>query len=496
MKYTYTLLLIAGLAINQDIYAQDYYKDALRFSQYDFGSSARLKALGNAQTAVGGDISSIGGNPAGLGLFTKSEFSLTTEVMRYSTESNYFGQSANASRGKVNINNLGAVFVVKLPKFQGQDAASGAISLNFGLGYNKTNDFGNKIQFSGTNTQNSIANFYADLANSYSGGLDAGSLEDAAFNGNLIDDPNGVYLPRTNSNRLQNEVIIRNGSQSEFNLSAGLNVGNKLYFGTSIGILGLNYSSDNTFNEKGKVSYSDNNGNYTENYNNDYYQRYETKGSGFNAKAGLIFRPNQYFRFGATVQSPNYYTIDDTYSESNAIQSTDNPYFLDQKVESENSEYPTAYQLQTPAKFSLGAAFFQSKIGFITAEVELVDYSSMKLKSADYDVTEDNRFIVNNYKNSTNYKLGAEIKASPSIMIRGGYALRGSAIENSTENLDIETYSFGGGYRWKNINLDIAYQTSSVNYQIRPYLLNSGIDPIANSRSTTNGIFITIGTRF
>ena len=71
MRYTYLVLLIAGLAINKETYAQNYAVDALRFSQYEFGSSARLKALGNAQTAVGGDISSIGGNPAGLGLFNR-----------------------------------------------------------------------------------------------------------------------------------------------------------------------------------------------------------------------------------------------------------------------------------------------------------------------------------------------------------------------------------------------------------------------------------------
>src|SRR5690606_23023890 len=135
--------------------------------------------------------------------------------------------------------------------------------LNFGLGYNKTNDFGNKIMFSGLNNQNSIANFYADLANDYTGSLTSGSLEDAAYNANLIDNPsNGNFISTTNPNNQQNEVLIRNGSLSEFNLSAGLNVSNKFYLGASLGILGLRYSSDNTFTEVGTVSYSDINGNY------------------------------------------------------------------------------------------------------------------------------------------------------------------------------------------------------------------------------------------
>lgn len=500
MRYTYFLLLIAVFAINQDTYAQGYYVDALRFSQYQFGSTARLKALGNAQTAVGGDISSIGGNPAGLGLFTRSEFSLTTEIMQYSSTGSYFGESTNASRGKVNINNLGAVFFVRMGKPQGQDLKTGAISLNFGIGYNKTNDFGNKLMFGAPNTQSSIANFYADLANGYTGALASGSLEDAADKANLIIPSGNSYVSATNPNRLQDEVIIRNGSQSELNLSAGLNISNKLYIGTSIGLVSLDYSSDNTFTEKGTLSYSDANGNYSENYNNNYFQRFEAKGSGFNMKLGVIFRPNQFFRLGATAQTPNWYTIDDSYSESNNTKLTDNPFFQDQNVKSETANYDLTYGLRTPAKFSLAASLFQNKIGFITGEVELVDYSSIELQNKDYDepnrFNEDNRFILNNYKNATNYKIGAEVKATPAIFIRGGYSLTDSPIENSEQNLDIHTYSFGGGYRFGNINIDVAYQSSSVNSQISPYTLNSGVAPVASFKTTRNGVFLTVGTRF
>ena len=45
--------------------------DVLRFSQSDRGATARFKAMGNAQTALGGDLSSLSGNPAGLGFFNQ-----------------------------------------------------------------------------------------------------------------------------------------------------------------------------------------------------------------------------------------------------------------------------------------------------------------------------------------------------------------------------------------------------------------------------------------
>lgn len=499
MRYIFSFLLIAGLAINQDTYAQDYAVDALRFSQYQYGSSARLKALGNAQTAVGGDISSIGGNPAGIGLFTRSELSLTTEIMSYSSKSSYFNQNTSASRGRLDINNAGAVFVLPLQKLKGQSLTSGVISLNFGIGYNKTNDFGNKLRFSGLNPDNSVANFYADLANDYTGTLDDGSLEDAAYQSNLIELSGSNYVSTTNpGNRLQDEILVRNGSQSEFNLAAGVNIGNKFYIGTSVGFLSLDYTSDNSFKETGTISYPDNT---SDNYESNYYQRYRSEGYGFNLKLGAIYRPNQFIRVGANYQSPNWYTIDENYSESSENRLSGNPLYEDQTVRSANIGFDEfTYGLKSPAKFSLGAALFENKLGFITGDIEFVDYSSMELQTKGYDnpneFVEDNRYIVNNYKNAVNYRVGAELKAASPIMLRGGYAFNQSAFENSDQNLDIHTYSLGAGYRTGNINIDLAYQSSTINSQTSPYFVSNGASPSASSKSKRNGLFITIGTRF
>lgn len=52
-------------------------EDALRYSQYNATGSARIMGIGGSQFAIGGDVSNISGNPAGLGFFRKSEFSFT-----------------------------------------------------------------------------------------------------------------------------------------------------------------------------------------------------------------------------------------------------------------------------------------------------------------------------------------------------------------------------------------------------------------------------------
>ena len=48
-----------------------YFEDALRFSQSFPAGSARIMAIGGTQWSLGGDVSNIAGNPAGLGFFQK-----------------------------------------------------------------------------------------------------------------------------------------------------------------------------------------------------------------------------------------------------------------------------------------------------------------------------------------------------------------------------------------------------------------------------------------
>lgn len=66
MRTKYILTVAAIVAVTKSGFAQ-YSADALKFSQFQTGSTSRIKAIGNAGTAIGGDLSNISGNPAGLG---------------------------------------------------------------------------------------------------------------------------------------------------------------------------------------------------------------------------------------------------------------------------------------------------------------------------------------------------------------------------------------------------------------------------------------------
>ena len=57
-------------------FAQDE-ADALRYSRLQFGGSARTLGIGGANVALGADYGSVSSNPAGLGLYQKSEIQIT-----------------------------------------------------------------------------------------------------------------------------------------------------------------------------------------------------------------------------------------------------------------------------------------------------------------------------------------------------------------------------------------------------------------------------------
>ena len=74
---------------------------ALLFSQTTYGGSARVQGLGNAFTSLGGDISSISMNPAGLGFYNRSEISFTPAINFQNMTSNYL--KYETTDGKTNF---------------------------------------------------------------------------------------------------------------------------------------------------------------------------------------------------------------------------------------------------------------------------------------------------------------------------------------------------------------------------------------------------------
>lgn len=504
MNFRNLLVLTAFIAAGSPAFAQ-YASDALLFSQYQQGASSRFKAMGSAQTAVGGDIGSLSSNPAGLGLFTKSEFNLSADFLNRQVEAQYIGQSATAQKDRLGIDQVGAVVYNPTSRTRGNDLKTGWLSINYGASYNKTNNFNSTIDYAATNPSSSIADFLADEATILS--VNGSALAEMAYNNFLIE-LDGVgntgYFPTTSLNNDQRNLVYRTGSQSEVNFGLGANYSNKLYVGASIAIASVDYNSDRQFVEQGNNQTFQGQdpdfagGTYDLTYNSNQI----TSGSGFNAKIGMIYRATDAVRVGLSFMSPTWYQITDSYAESldtrytRANGSPIEPYINQPEI------FDFDYTLRTPFKVNGGISAIVNGQGLLSADVEYVDYSSVNFDSNDRITNQNtNNDIRDNYKAAVNLRVGGEYKVS-NIMLRAGYNRIGNPYQNVEVSTDI--LSGGIGFRTNLLYLDLTYQNATFNGTSTPYVISpdyadygtTGAGEVASLKNKSNNVFLTIGARF
>ncbi len=497
MKLEKTIILAISLMATSSAYAQ-YTSDAFRFSQFENSVDARFGAMGGAKTAIGGDISSIYGNPAGLGMFSKSEFSLTPELSLNSNKVNAFGTESSLDKNYLGLGNIGVVFHTRT--YSSGDTKKGLLSLNFGIGYQKKRSFTNDFNFNGTTNSNGLGDLFSQASNNdidddgYPA-IPSRLLSDVHYAANvskLTDyDSNFFdtepYSPITSTDSEQKYNIQRRGTSSSVDFSLGLNISNKLFLGAGLGLANFNYTSTERINEDGVYSIPGSNVNTI--YNVDYDKYYDTQGSGINLKMGAIFKPTNEVRLGLSFESPTWYSVIDNYSES----------FYDNRVSSRGEEgYPFEYSLKTPLKINGGLAYFIGSKGFISADIGFVDYSKIKFSSNNNRIDSDTkRDVTNIYQNTINYSIGGEYKVNNSFLLRAGYSSTGNPYQNlSDKDYTISSVSGGVGYRFGDYYLDAALINSNSDLNYSNYTLNAGNQPNAAIETRTNKVSLTFGVRF
>lgn len=491
-----------------------YLQDILRISQPEFGATARFKGLGNAQNALGGDLSSISGNPAGLGFFTQSDASLSFDYANDLNKASYFGTSSQYGVDKIGFNQIGAVFHIPARRARGSSLTNGWLNFNIGIAYSKTNNFNSTVGFTGVNSESSISDFMTYEGGAVHGefGWESGMIDEIPIGGNDY-----AYVPMTTLDNVQTVTNREKGFQSETNLSFGANYSNKLYIGGSLGFTRVNhdvnylYLEDGRFENFGYIFADNPQSRFVDPTNSDYNSfnplleaEYEydeetwstTTGSGFNAKLGLIYRPISQVQIGFSATSPTWYRLTNDYADYFNIN-----YYMTDGAEDfyEYPEDPSVfdYNLRTPYRLNAGIATVLGQ-GLISADVEYVDYASMMFSST--NATTDNRMndqIRNNFTGAVNFRVGGEYMIAPAFLLRAGYGHGGSPYQDFESTT--QTVSAGLGYRVNNVYIDLAYQNFSQKYGWRTYELddaNNHISPVADISNSRNSVFLTLGMKF
>src|SRR5690606_2007097 len=385
-----TSLLLSGIGFSAHSQSVG---NGLIFSQETNGGTARFKGLGNAKTALGGDISSITGNPAGLGFFGQSDISITFNYDNAANKGSYFGNSISKNKGRFGVDHAGVVF--HFPKNEGYH---GWQNFNIGIGYENTNRFSNHVRYEEVNPDNTIVSAYAD---------DIAQFGDQAFANNLsgmkqierFADTDKGYFPITGEfgNKDQISDILTTGNSFKTSLAFGGNYNNVFYIGGNIGFSSFIHENSAQFSEYGwtkdaaTITRDNPNSSFVDpdhednrflekNYEmlDDYYQRSE--GTGIDFKIGAMYKPTVDWNIGATITSPTWYTIDQ-YTESYIGVDYYDSEDAGEAFNFGETEFTDdfTYRLITPWKFGLGVSKFFGR-GLISADAEYINYGSIKIR--------------------------------------------------------------------------------------------------------------------
>lgn len=490
---------MSGVAQNID--------DALRYSQtYQMGT-ARFNSMGGAFTALGGDASSLSQNPAGIGVYRSSEFTLTPMLLNGQTTSYFKNNNTEDNMFDFNVSQLGVIL-----SFNQAEKTKGLLSFNFGYAMNQKNNFGNSSIIKGIGNNSSMTDYWADMAsNGYpeGGGFYSDELVNdtyLAWKSFLIDTLSNQFTSYGSafSNYGENSpvygqtikrLVASEGTSSEHALSFGGNISDKFFFGATIGINSFDYRSTYTHSET--VPTALNHPSLLSSFSYDL--TYSNSGTGANFKFGAIYRPIEPLRLAFAFHTPTVYKIDEYVSDNISA------YYSGTTARRANTSYSASnklttyeYRLKTPAKALFGAAYQLGKLGIVSVDYELVNYSNAKFSQTGdgYDYSAKNAEIDNLLKMSNNLRLGAEFRISK-LYLRGGYAYYGApwSVGDINSGKDINIVSGGLGFRSNHFFADFSY---SGMFNNQTYILYTAPTEtaIADIDGIRNHFALTFGFRF
>lgn len=500
MKKIYVSILAAALpAIG---FAQSAI-DAYTLGHSELRGTARFMSMGGAFTALGGDLSTLNQNPAGIGVYRSSEVGATLDINFQSTKTTPAIPDfrSKESQTKAYCNNFGYVGTAYL------DGAMPTFS--WGVTYNRTASFDRIYSGYNPSTDISLSDYIAayttndgvnykdmDFGTGYNPYLDSDPSIDwlsiLAYSSWMINPTGPNSYQGLSGNGTVGDALFNvreRGYIDEYNITFGGNIENIVNWGLSFGITDLNYTRLAYYSESMADALIPNaTPNNTRGSAEFHLTNYKNiSGSGWNIKAGVIIKPINEFRIGFAVHTPTWYRLDqsydatvDYYYKNPGLTSDDNP--LKGQESTDNGFFP--WRLNAPWKLMVGAAGVIGSQAIISLDYQYDAYGSMKVKkpyfdnygyvssfeSADYI----NGDISNYFKGSSTIRLGVEYRVTPQFSLRAGYNyqttnVKDDAYENKVEiftagtdpsytfDKDIYSVSFGLGYKYKSWYIDAAY---------------------------------------
>ena len=520
MKKTIAITILSLSALPGIMHAQSA-MDAYNVSQPDLKGTARYMGMAGAFGALGGDLSSISLNPAGIGVYRSSDIGFTLDLDLQKSDSQSQNSSYSMTQTKFLLNNIGAVLTMRLP-------STACPNLNFGFTYNKGASF-NRVYGGNINTlHNSMSNYIAGIANAdgvtegdvatekgydpYNPGYNdyaAPWITILGYDSYLI---NPDYNPTTGDTKWyglwdtgsmtgQNTsgsgtfVMKESGGINDFNIVLGGNISNVLYWGMNFDIVSVNYRLNSLWGESLNNALVPDESNSLVRSTADWNLTnvYTLSGTGFNYQLGFILKPVQQFRLGFAFHTPTWYSLNEEFGAS-----VDYLYGGNQSgFVSANNGYLgyNNYNLRTPWKIIASAAGVIGNNFIVSFDYEWANYGAMHFSEPTYygggwydylpyslantgpvslsnflnpndPYAYENNDISTYYKSSNTFRVGVEFKPTNAFSIRAGYANVSSPVKKAAMNNEEIIYTAGTqpSYRFDNTT---NYVTCGLGYRYK-----------------------------
>lgn len=533
--------------------------DAYNLSQTELRGTARFMSMAGAFTALGGDLSTLNQNPAGIGIYRGSEVGFTLDINMLNTKSSAIPLGSSESKTHVDVNNVGYIGTINT----GSDVMS---TFSWGISYGRQKSFERSFRGGAIPLQTSLSNYLAQITTGvnvddmkfydgddghkpynpyqdsqinwlsilgYSGGIinplyNYDSATDTYYpNGNF----EGLfrYQPVTGFDNQGNQTTLpattgtadffvrQRGYVDEYSIDFGGNIMNTLYWGAGLGITDIDMEQSTSYVETlTNAQVPNQEGNDIVNGNCDYQLDNWKKvtGTGINVKFGLIFKPVNELRIGFAIHSPTYYSMRTSYNADLAFGASSG--FVTSQY-TDDAHYD--WNLKTPWRMMFGLAGVIGGRGILSVDYEYQAMNQMKTSDSygDFDLYNDD--VRAYYKPVNTLRLGGEFRVTPKFSVRAGYSYSSTGVKDDVRNdlLEVVTagcypgyetvnstsnITAGIGYRSGGFYIDMAYvhtKRTSEYHCFTPFMEYDGYweqAPKAKLTDSNNRLVFSIGYKF
>ncbi len=543
----YWILAAMGLMAVPAV-AQETYQDT-KMAENSLTGTARYIGMGGAMEALGAEISTMSTNPAGIGLFRRSQVSLSAGVVAQGDGSTFMDNGSwnlrlnDAKKSKASFDQIGFVWSPNTGK---------SSYINVGFNFHKSTNFNQILNAMGSlngASQNRLtAAKYAYMQrNKWSSnemryawtGVDKGyelmfgSTQDADGKKSINTLNGDAFL----YGQYQRGYI----GEYSFNISGSIN--NRVWLGFTFGLHDVHYRGNSSYLESlvGESNAANQPAVMTR-------EQVKITGMGYDAKFGAIVRPfeDSPFRIGAYFHTPVFYDL--TMHSAVDMDAVDLPaaYMPKGGQLNANGLYDASYpgnadydfRLNTPWRMGISLGHTVGNYLAFGATYEYAWYNHMdnRIKDGgyydyygDYYETSSSDSYMNDHTKETlkgvsTLKLGLEYKPISMLAFRLGYnyvspmfsenGLRNQMIPSpGTANATSSDYTnwkatnrftTGVGFSYEKLFIDVAYQYSTQKGDFYPYMsyYGSGAQDQDNVVSATpvkfnrHQVLMTVGYKF